>query len=346
VTARRAQRGFLFTALALVLAGVLLLGALLLGIAAVLWYWPRLPPLTKVTDYQPRQHLQVLTEDGVEIAAFGSERRIFVPIGADAAAAAGRRAGDRGHAVLRALRHQPEGPAARHAGQPDGGMPQGASTITQQVARTFFLSRASRPSARSRKRCWRCRSSAAVQGPDPGAVHEPDLPGPACLRLRCRGGCTSASRWQALTLAEAPCWPACRRTRIWANPVVNQPSARAAASGWCWRACVAIGASAPPSSDRPVAEVLVLRGPTQQRCTPNTWPRWRASVVVERFGEQAYTQGLRVHTSCARRPAGGARRAAPRRAGHERKQPWRGPEDHERPGGRAAGTGRVPPRRR
>jgi membrane carboxypeptidase/penicillin-binding protein len=39
-----------------------------------------LPPLDRVVDYQPRQPLQVLTADGVEIAQFGSERRLFVPI--------------------------------------------------------------------------------------------------------------------------------------------------------------------------------------------------------------------------------------------------------------------------
>ena len=39
-----------------------------------------LPPLDPVLNYQPRQHLQVFTADGVEIGAFGTERRFFVPI--------------------------------------------------------------------------------------------------------------------------------------------------------------------------------------------------------------------------------------------------------------------------
>ena len=61
---------------ALGLAGV---AALSLGLAAV-WVYPDLPPLDRVTDYQPRQPLQIYTADGVEIAQFGNERRQFVPI--------------------------------------------------------------------------------------------------------------------------------------------------------------------------------------------------------------------------------------------------------------------------
>ena len=60
------------------LAAALLAFALLAG--AVAWFAPQLPPLDRVTTYQPRQPLQVYTADGVEIAQFGAERRQFVPI--------------------------------------------------------------------------------------------------------------------------------------------------------------------------------------------------------------------------------------------------------------------------
>jgi penicillin-binding protein 1A len=56
-------------------------GALLLGwLAARPGTGMTCPPLDKATDYRPRQHLLVLTSDGAEIAQFGSERRVFVPI--------------------------------------------------------------------------------------------------------------------------------------------------------------------------------------------------------------------------------------------------------------------------
>ncbi len=77
---RRASRGVIVLGtLLLALGAVALLAVLLLGLLT-LWYASDLPPLDKATDYRPRQHLQVLTADGAEIAQFGSERRLFVPI--------------------------------------------------------------------------------------------------------------------------------------------------------------------------------------------------------------------------------------------------------------------------
>ena len=98
-----------------------------------------LPPLDPVLNYQPRQHLQVFTADGVEIGAFGTERRFFVPIARipkrlQDAVIAVEDARFREHAGI-----DPKGMARAAIALLTGGMRQGASTITQQVARTFFL---------------------------------------------------------------------------------------------------------------------------------------------------------------------------------------------------------------
>ena len=104
--------------------------------------WPKLPGLEVLTDYRPRIPLRVYTADGALLAEFGEERRALVriqdvppvlvqailaaederfydhpgvdPIGIARAAVANFTSGERG---------------------------QGASTITMQVARNFFLSR-------------------------------------------------------------------------------------------------------------------------------------------------------------------------------------------------------------
>ena len=114
--------------------------AVALGVAAVAWYGPQLPSLEPVTTYQPRQPLQVFTADGVEIAQFGAERRQFVAI-------------DKIPLLLQqAVLAVEDARFYQHSGidlkslvravlaQFTGGLRQGASTITQQVARTFFLS--------------------------------------------------------------------------------------------------------------------------------------------------------------------------------------------------------------
>ena len=55
------------------LIGLIGVAVLSLGLAA-LWVYPDLPPLDRVTDYQPRQPLQVVSAEGVEIAQFGAEK--------------------------------------------------------------------------------------------------------------------------------------------------------------------------------------------------------------------------------------------------------------------------------
>ena len=58
---------------------VALVAALGLGLA-VARLWPDLPPLDKVTHYEPQQPLIVYTADGVQIGVFGEERRAFTRI--------------------------------------------------------------------------------------------------------------------------------------------------------------------------------------------------------------------------------------------------------------------------
>jgi hypothetical protein len=65
-----------------------------------------------------------------------------------------------------------------------GGVRQGASTITMQVARNFFLSPEKTVKRKLTEVVLAYRiESALEQGPDPRAVHEPDLPRPAHVRL-------------------------------------------------------------------------------------------------------------------------------------------------------------------
>ncbi len=126
-------------ALALVL-GIGVVGTALAGLAAALIY-PNLPPLEALTDYKPRQPLRVYTADGALIAEFGEERRAFVAIDqvpttmkhAIIAAEDERFYRHGGVDTIGILR-------AASANLLSGGPKEGASTITMQVARNFFLS--------------------------------------------------------------------------------------------------------------------------------------------------------------------------------------------------------------
>ena len=126
-------------ALALIV-GIGVVGTALGGLAAALIY-PNLPPLEALTDYKPRQPLRVYTADNALIAEFGEERRAFVAIEkvplhmkqAIIAAEDERFYRHGGVDTLGILR-------AATANLLSGGAKEGASTITMQVARNFFLS--------------------------------------------------------------------------------------------------------------------------------------------------------------------------------------------------------------
>ncbi len=118
-----------------------LLPLLLLAFAAMLAY-PTLPSLEVLTDYQPKIPLRVFSAEGVLLGEFGEERRALVKIGevpdlmrkAILAAEDDRFYEHGGVDYMGVLR-------AAYSNFTSGGAKQGASTITMQVARNFFLSK-------------------------------------------------------------------------------------------------------------------------------------------------------------------------------------------------------------
>ncbi len=130
---------WIFLSVALVLGAALMVVALL-GITFVLAY-PRLPSIETLTDYRPKIPLRVFTADGYLIGEFGEERRQYVRIRdvpetmkqAILAAEDERFYQHPGIDTVGILR-------AAYANFIGGGRHQGASTITMQVARNFFLS--------------------------------------------------------------------------------------------------------------------------------------------------------------------------------------------------------------
>ena len=113
---------------------------LALGLA-VLLINDRLPPLDGLIAYKPRIPLRILSADGVLIGEFGEERRTFVPIhevpqvmkDALVAAEDARFFDHVGVDLIGVARAAVVNMMAR-------GTEQGASTITMQLAREFFLS--------------------------------------------------------------------------------------------------------------------------------------------------------------------------------------------------------------
>ncbi|NIA53480.1 penicillin-binding protein 1A [Massilia sp. TW-1] len=121
------------------LGGLAVCGVLVVVFALAMAY-PNLPALDTLTDYRPKMPLRIFTADNVLIGEFGEERRTLVHFK------------DIPDVMKRAVLAIEDDRFYEHGGidywgilraalhNATGGARQGASTITQQVARNFFLS--------------------------------------------------------------------------------------------------------------------------------------------------------------------------------------------------------------
>ena len=113
--------------------------ALMVGLGAALIY-PDLPSLEALTNYQPKLPLRVYSEDGYLLAEYGEERRAFVDI---ANVPKNMKSAVIAIEDIRFYQHggiDTKGILRAAVNNVTGGSKEGASTITMQVARNFFLS--------------------------------------------------------------------------------------------------------------------------------------------------------------------------------------------------------------
>jgi penicillin-binding protein 1A len=123
-----------------IVAGLAVASSAIVALAAAVIY-PNLPSLESLKDYRPKQPLRIYTEDGALIGEFGEERRAVVRLKdtpkaltqAILAAEDERFYSHGGVDTLGVLRAAVSNLMSR-------GAKEGASTITMQVARNFFLS--------------------------------------------------------------------------------------------------------------------------------------------------------------------------------------------------------------
>ena len=308
------------------------LGAAMLGVAllvaSIAWYGPRLPSLDPVTTYQPRQPLQVFTADGVEIAQFGSERRQFVPIDKiplqmQQAVLAVEDARFYSHSGI-----DLKGLARAVLAKLTGGLRQGASTITQQVARTFFLSQRFTFERKMKEALLALEIEHRLSKPQILELYMNQI----YLGGRSYGFAAAAEAYfgkplSALSLAESAMLAGLPQNPAFANPVTNFDRATQRQRIVLAR-MVATGVITPEQQASARAEVLQLRTASTQVLHAEHVAEMARRLVVERFGTEAYSQGLRVHTSL-RAADQQAAWAAVRKGvlAYDSRQAWRGPED-------------------
>jgi penicillin-binding protein 1A len=318
--------GKIVFSLVLVIALTAILG---LGLT-VARLWSDLPPLDKVTHYEPQQPLVVYTADGVQIGQFGAERRQFVPIADIPAMLQGAVLAIEDTRFEQHFGIDPLGIARALLANLGGGMRQGASTITQQVARNFFLS----PSKTLERKLKEALLALQIEEQLSKAQILELYMNQIYLGQRAYGFAAAAQTYfgkplSALSIAESALLAGLPQNPSYANPVTNFARARARQALVLGR-MEKVGLITAEEHTAAASENLAIRLPTHTEVHAEYLAEMARQAVIARYGEAANTQGYKVYTSVRasdQQAAYAALRATV--LDHERHQPWRGPEARE-----------------
>ncbi|WP_312517227.1 PBP1A family penicillin-binding protein [Massilia sp.] len=290
----RRLRGILLALLAIILLAV---G----GVAA--WVMtaivPNVPPIDAVTDYRPKIPLRIYTADNVLIGQFGVEHRDFVPIAkippmmktAVLAIEDTRFYEHGGIDFRRAL-----GAARANLG---GGFRQGASTITMQVARNFFLTREKLVSRKLTEVALAYKIENALTKDQILELYMNQI----YLGQRSYGFSSAARSYfgkslDQLTLAETAMLAGLPQNPARHNPVAN-PKRAQQRQHVILKRLLDLGEINDAQYQQALVEPLrVKRDAGQSFDTRAEYVAELArQVVYEQFGEEAYTRGFRVTTT-------------------------------------------------
>ena len=307
--------------------GPLLALTLMMGLAAA-FVWQQLPDLDALADYQPKQPLRVLSTEGQLLGEFGSERRRFVPLAQIP------------KPLQDALLAVEDVDFWQHPGLDFSGMvralwhnlwherPQGASTITQQLARDMYLTKKQILSRKLVEMLLALKMERELGKAKILEIYMNQI----YLGHRAYGFAAAAERYFGKTLAqldtaEIALLAGLPKNPVYVNPVVNLPRTLKRQHHVLQR-MVAVGLIDGPQAERARQQVPKLRPSNPLSGTADHALEMVRAELFARFGEEVYTRGLTAHTTL---------HAAEQRAAHaglhralwalERRQPYRGAEE-------------------
>jgi penicillin-binding protein 1A len=314
----------------LLLAGLAAAGAFLAGLVIALAY-PNLPSLEVLTDYQPKIPLRVYTAEGALIGEFGEERRSLVSIKdvpeqlkfAILAAEDERFYQHAGIDYLGVAR-------AAYANLVQGGRRQGASTITMQVARNFFLS--------SEKTLTRKLYEALLSFKIENNLQKDQILelyiNQIYLGQRAYGFAAASQIYfgkslDKLTLGEAAILAGLPKAPSAYNPVANPQRARQRQQ-YVLRRMRELGHITDQQQADAIKAPLVVRRETDDFAGVHGeyLAEMVRQAVYEQYPEDTYTKGFRVYTTIRKADQEAAYEAVRRGVlSYDRSQGYRGPEE-------------------
>lgn len=301
---------------------------LLVGGIVAAFIWAQLPALDVLTDYQPRLPLRIYSEEGHLIGEFGTERRKFVPLKdipkplQDALLAVEdsdfyNHSGIDFSGIARAFGHNILHPRTK----------QGASTITQQLARDTFLTKEQTISRKVVEALLAIKIEGALTKQQILEIYMNQI----SLGNRAYGFGAAAERYfdkplDKLTTAEIAVLVGLPKDPNRLNPALYLERAKRRQRVVLGR-LQAVGLITEEQAVAARDETLDIRKPKRLSGVADHAAEQVRAEMVTRYGEEAYTRGLQV-TTTLRYAEQAAAQEALRHALFEleRRQPYRGPE--------------------
>lgn len=321
------QRWWLYPIAALSLA---LLPFLLFMLAAMLAY-PSLPPLNALTEYKPKIPLRVYSAEGALIGEFGEERRELVKIGdvpdlmkkAILAAEDDRFYEHGGIDYMGVLR-------AAYYNFTTGGAKQGASTITMQVARNFFLSKEKTLSRKFNEVLLALKIERNLNKDEILQLYINHI----YLGQRAYGFAAAAQGYFAkdlnqLDVAEIAMLAGLPKAPSSYNPVANPKRAKLRQI-YVLRRMHELHFIDNAQLEAALQQQLTIkRGVQEFPVKADFLAEMARQVVYERFHEEAYSQGIRVYTTIRQQDQAAAYKAVRKNLlEYDQRHGYRGPEGY------------------
>ncbi|MBS1159576.1 MAG: Penicillin-binding protein [Proteobacteria bacterium] len=301
---------------------VLLLAFMLLTVL------PTLPPLDIVTDYRPKIPLRIYTADGALLGEFGEEHRDFVPIQEippllkDALLSIEdsrfyEHGGVDYRGVTRAL-----------VADLTGGFHQGASTITMQVARNFFLSREKTLTRKLTEALLAYRIEAALSKDQILELYMNQI----YLGQRTHGFASAArtyfnKRLPELSLAEAAMLAGIPQNPAKHNPAVNPVRAKARQQ-LVLKRMLQLGRITQAQYTEAVDQPLKVSSRQQFEVHADHVAELVRQELYAEYKEETYTRGLNVYTTLNKAEQNAAYSSLRNNVlAYDQRHGYRGPED-------------------
>lgn len=328
---KHARNAILRVALGLagLVIGLAIIGGLIVVFTIAMAY-PNLPALDSLTDYRPKIPLRIFSADNVLIGEFGEERRTLV------------RSKEIPDIMKKAVLAIEDDRFFEHGGVDyigilraaihnlSGGTRQGASTITQQVARNFFLS-----SEQTLKRkiyevllAWKIEKNLSKDQILEVYMNQ------IYLGQRAYGFSSAAQiyfgkKLQNISIAEAAMLAGLPKAPSAYNPVVNPKRAKARQQYILLR-MLQLGYISEPEYNQAKDEELKIKTNSSEFGVHAEYvAEMTRQLVYDQFKEETYTRGLNVFTTITKADQDAAYIALRRGVmDYEKRHGYRGPESY------------------